>query len=90
MPLLYSFADILNLFSLLIVSAIFITLFVCVHYMYAGTLKLKMQIIVSYLIKGWGLNSGSLEDQQVPLATESALRHQPEWFLLTQPLIFYF
>lgn len=51
-------------------------------------LKVKMQMIVSYLIKGWGLNSGSLEDQQVPLAIESSFQHQPEWFLLTQPLFF--
>lgn len=53
------------------------------------SLKVKMQMIVSYLIKGWGLNSGSLEDQQVPLAIESSLQHQPEWLLLTQPLFFF-
>lgn len=41
-------------------------------------LKLKMQMIVSFLIKGWGLNSSSLENQQVPIAIESSLQHQPE------------
>lgn len=38
--------------------------------------------------KGLGTELRFSGRKQVPLATESALWHQPEWFLLTQPLNF--